>query len=721
MNYDEFRENVIISGFTFKSLAELLNMNPASLCNYSSKPTVPEPMAILSILLKEARLSSPSILDKLSIYRSCSMNRPSIKHYELSTNAAESIFPKADSTIKPVLKWAGGKSQLIPYLEKKIPDNFNTYIEPFIGGAALFFFLRPKKAIISDNNPELVNLYQVIAAKPKELLKELTSFKNEKDFYYQIRSMSFDTLDPLFAAARTIFLNKTCFNGLYRVNKLGLFNTPYGGYKRTTFVDEDNLLKASELLKRATILQADFEDVLENFAKAGDFAFLDPPYIPVSDYSDFNRYTKEKFSFDDQKRLANLATKLAKAGVNILLTNSNTPATKELYRDFNIEVVQTRRNISKKADKRNGEDAIIFFKGKVLSQASFVIPKPVQLNWNEQVKLFPPSRYMGSKHKLLPDLAHVFQEIRFDSALDLFSGSNSVSYLLKSLGKKVISNDYMAMNFHFAKAVIENSGVSLSQEKVFKLIEEPKKIDLFVSNNFRNLYFSEEDNREIDIIRTNISQLSSEYEISIAKSALIRAALKKRPRGIFTFTGFKYDDGRKDLKMSIFEHFREAIKVINQAVFDNQQENYALCLDALSLDEDSDLIYMDPPYCSLFSDNEYVRRYHFLEGLARDWKGVEIQQHTKTKKFKSYPTPFTNKKATYEAFEALFEKYKNKKIVLSYSSNSLPTKEELLSMLRNHGKDVEIFEINHKYSFGNQSNNVGRNQNEVLEYIFVAQ
>lgn len=715
MKYKEFRENIAVSGFTFKSLAELLNMNPASICNYSSKGTVPETMAVLSILLKEARLSDPLILERLVQYKpTCMKVKPGeIKKTETSTPDS------ADTGIKPILKWAGGKTQLLPFLIKHVPSDFGTYIEPFIGGGALFFHLSPKKAIISDSNVELTNLYRVIAKSPIQLIKMLSNFKNERDFYYEVRSQKVENLDPIEAAARTIYLNKTCFNGLYRVNRQGQFNTPYGSYKRTSFIDETNLIHASNLLKRATILEGDFQEVVQEFARPKDFVFFDPPYLPVSKFADFNRYTKETFTLEDQQRLATLAERLSENGVHVLLTNSTAPLVFDLYKEFGKEVVQTKRYISKTSETRKGEDSIIFPINEKKCSIEKITNRSL-LPWEEQIALFPSSRYMGSKSKLVPNLASIFQELSFNSAIDLFCGSSSVGYLLKSLGKKVLSNDYMVMNQLQAKAIVENSNILLPDEKALQLLVPPILSDNFISENFKGLYFSDEDNKQIDILRTNIAMLKNEFEYAIAKSSLIRAALKKRPRGIFTFTGFRYDDGRLDLRKSIFEHFLEGVKIFNQAVFDNGCENRAFCEDAMHFSKDADLVYMDPPYCSRFSDNEYVRRYHFLEGLARDWNGVEIQQHTKTKKFRSYPTPFSNKVSVYTAFESLIAKHKEKIIILSYSSNSLPTKEEIKEMFEKQEKDVSIFEIDHKYSCGNQGHKTGDNKNNAKEFVFVA-
>jgi DNA adenine methylase len=203
-------------------------------------------------------------------------------------------------------------------------------------------------------------------------------------------------------------------------------------------------------------------------------------------------------------------------------------------------------------------------------------------------------------------------------------------------------------------------------------------------------------------------------------SSLIRACIKNRPRGIFTYTGERYNDGRLDLKKSLNEQFVEAVSSINSAVFNNQRQNVARCGDAMTLISDKpDLIYIDPPYYSPLSDNEYVRRYHFVEGLARDWIGVEIQEHTQTKKFKSYPTPFSTRKGAADAFDHLFAKFTSSILIVSYSSNSLPTLDEMVAILSKHKTNVEVIPIDHRYSFGNQAIKVGNNKNKVQEYLFI--
>ena len=205
--------------------------------------------------------------------------------------------------------------------------------------------------------------------------------------------------------------------------------------------------------------------------------------------------------------------------------------------------------------------------------------------------------------------------------------------------------------------------------------------------------------------------------MAIAKTALIRACMKKRARGIFTYTGLRYDDGRADLHLSLEQHVRNAVELVNNAVFDNGQKNVSRMGDAMSVRRKADMVYIDPPYFSPLSDNEYVRRYHFVEGIARDWEGVEMQWHTKTRKFKSYPTPFSTHAGTEQAFNTLFKRFRNSIILVSYSSNALPGKDEIVASLAKHKSHVEVVDVNHQYSFGTQKKG---NKNAVKEYLFVA-
>ena len=617
---------------------------------------------------------------------------------------------------KPILKWAGGKTQLLEHLLPKIPKEYNKYIEPFFGGGALFFALKPNNSIIADSNPELINLYRVIAKDVNSLISELKNLKNEKDFFYDMRKKEFSELSEIEAAARTIFLNKTAFNGLYRVNKKGQFNVPFGYYKNPKILDEDQLLAASKILKKTKILLGDFKDVLCKHAKKGDFIFLDPPYLPVSKYSDFKRYTKEQFYEKDQISLANLVNKLSKKGCHILLTNSNHPLIHELYKDFNIDIYKTKRNINSKSTNRKGEDIIV---SNLKKRIIFANAKSISSSLSDQMLKFPTTRYMGSKNKILPYIRDITREFDFSSAIDLFSGSGIVSYMLKSEGKSVISNDYMALGSTFSKALIENNSEILPLKLAKKLLCKNEKNDKFVQSNFKDLYFADEENILIDNIRANIRGLRNPYKKALALSALCRACTKKRPRGIFTYTGNRYDDGRKDLKTSIEDHFINAVDIFNNAVFDNKKINLSIRKDAMDLTSSGNFVYMDPPYYSLCSDNEYIRRYHFTEGICCNWEGVEMQWHTKTKKFKNYPTPFSHKEKAKKAFDKLFAKYKKSIILVSYSSNCLPTLDEMVEMLAKYKKFVEVLSIDYRYSFANQKENMSSNKNIVKEYLFL--
>ncbi len=615
---------------------------------------------------------------------------------------------------KPILKWAGGKTQMLDDIMPKIPDKFGKYIEPFIGGGALFFALNPEQAIISDSNPELINLYQQVAENIEEVITYLQQYKNTKEDFYKVRELDWTQLSKSEAAARMIYLNKTCFNGLYRVNQRGHFNVPFGKYKAPKFCDEEALHTASEILKKTTIICGDYLSVLKKYAEPGDFIFLDPPYLPVSEYSDFKRYTKEQFYEEDHVELASEVRRLHELGCHVILTNSNHILVHELYADYKIVVIQTKRYISCNGSKRKGEDVIVDIPPKNKKMLN-LIPKSL----NEQVLKYPPTRYMGSKSKLLSQIWTVASQFKFDTVVDLFSGSGIVGYMFKAQGKSVISNDYMAMSAIFSKSLIENNNVTLSLDEAKKLLTKEKESDHFVENTFHGLYFTDEENVLIDILRTNIAAIHDPYKHAIAMNALIRACIKKRPRGIFTYTGDRYNDGRKDLKKSLEQQFLEAVKIINEAIFDNGYINKSKFGDAMTLKiEHSDLVYIDPPYYSPLSDNEYVRRYHFVEGLARDWKGVEIQENTMTKKFKSYPTPFSTRSGAVDAFDKLFKKFSNSILIVSYSSNSQPTSDEMVTLMAKYKEHVDVIPIDYTYSFGNQKQ-AKTNHNKVQEYLFV--
>ena len=615
---------------------------------------------------------------------------------------------------KPILKWAGGKTQMLNDLLPKVPSSYGRYIEPFFGGGAMFFALQPENAIIADSNPELINMYRQVAANVDEVIQYLKKYENTSEMFYTVREQEWTQLPKAEAAARTIFLNRTCFNGLYRVNKQGKFNVPYGKYANPKICDEDGLKAASEALKKAEILCGDYLLVLDHYAQPGDFVFLDPPYLPISEYADFKRYTKEQFYEEDHIELAKIIMRLQERGCHIILTNSNHPLVHELYAPFTIDVIQTKRHISCNGSTRKGEDVIVTIPPKQQTLVK-LDPQPMP----QQVSAYPPTRFMGSKSKLLSEIWSVVSQFNVNTVVDLFSGSGVVGYMLKAQGKAVISNDYMAMSATFTKAMVENNGVTLPLDEAKSLLVAHKESDHFVADTFKGLYYSDEENDLIDTLRTNIAAMKDQYKQAIAMTALIRACIKKRPRGIFTYTGHRYDDGRQDLKKSLSQQFLEAVEAVNKAVFDNGKINHSKHGDAMDLKvENADLVYIDPPYYSPLSDNEYVRRYHFVEGLARDWKGVEIQEHTQTKKFKSYPTPFSTRKGAADAFDKLFKKFANSILVVSYSSNSQPTQDEMVAIMAKYKEHVEVIPIDYKYSFGNQSE-AKTHRNSVQEYLFV--
>ena len=264
-----------------------------------------------------------------------------------------------DDVAKPILKWAGGKTQLLPEISSRMPKKYNGYIEPFLGGGALFFRLDHDQAVVADSNPELINMYQMVAHQCDRVIEILKKYRNDKEMFYDVRSQDWEKLEKTEAAARMIYLNRTCFNGLYRLNRKGQFNTPFGKYKNPKICNEHKLRMASLVLQKSIIICGDYLNVLKEYAKKDDFVFLDPPYVPISEYADFKRYTKEQFYEDDQRRLAEEVHRLVEVGCNVMLTNSNHPLVHELYRGYRIDIIQTKRNINRNGNKRKGEDVIV--------------------------------------------------------------------------------------------------------------------------------------------------------------------------------------------------------------------------------------------------------------------------------------------------------------------------------------------------------------------------
>lgn len=260
---------------------------------------------------------------------------------------------------EPILKWAGGKRQLMGELMPLVPKYKGKYIEPFLGGGALFFALSPEHAILSDCNKELIALYKTVARKAEQVIKELKQYKNTEEEYYRIRALDWETLTDAEAAARMIFLNKTGYNGLYRVNREGGFNVPYGKRKTVNFCNEEQIRRAAQVLKKKKVFCGDYKKILKKYAEPGDFIFLDPPYFQVTEKETFLRYTSDRFYEPNQEELAEIVNDLYDKGCDIMITNSKHPRIEELYGRFPIKVVPVRRAVNCKGNGRKGEDTIV--------------------------------------------------------------------------------------------------------------------------------------------------------------------------------------------------------------------------------------------------------------------------------------------------------------------------------------------------------------------------
>jgi DNA adenine methylase len=251
---------------------------------------------------------------------------------------------------QPFVKWAGGKRWLAAHIQKITPNGWNGhYYEPFVGGGALFFALKPKRATLSDVNEELITTYLAIRNCPDEVIQSLDSYPFSKQFFYDLRKRSPRTGHTI--AARFLFLNKTCWNGLYRVTKEGKFNTPFGRYENPTICDEERIRAASKLLKRATMLAGDFERQVRR-AKAGDFVYFDPPYITGHQNNGFLKYNSQLFSWSDQERLAKLAIELTTKGVHVLISNADQNSVVRLYEGFRYHQISRRSLIGGQVKSR---------------------------------------------------------------------------------------------------------------------------------------------------------------------------------------------------------------------------------------------------------------------------------------------------------------------------------------------------------------------------------
>ena len=265
------------------------------------------------------------------------------------------VLEKLEKETYPIVKWVGGKRQLMFELLKNMPKSYSRYFEPFIGGGALFFELQPENAYISDMNEELINLYSVVRDNVYELIEDLNKHEVSKEYFLEIRNIDrtdeYKNLSNVQRASRFIYLNRTCFNGLYRVNSQGQFNVPFGNYKNPRIVDENNLLNCSELLKKTEIKCADFSDILTKVKKS-DFVYFDPPYVPLNETSSFTSYTKDGFDMDMQFKLREVCDELDSMGVMFMLSNSDTKFVNELYSNYEIKKVFASRAVNANAEGR---------------------------------------------------------------------------------------------------------------------------------------------------------------------------------------------------------------------------------------------------------------------------------------------------------------------------------------------------------------------------------
>jgi DNA adenine methylase len=270
--------------------------------------------------------------------------------------------------ITPLLKWAGGKRQLRSELICRLPDRWGTYFEPFIGGGALLVELanlgRLGRAVIGDKNPELVNLYQIVKQDPETLIRALSDekFRNDNESFRTLKA-EFNALigtrrRPVDRAALLVYLNKHSYNGLWRVNRKGHYNVPFGKYVRPSLPSPQSLMRFSRMLEGVTLMHADFEQIVRT-AKRGDFVYFDPPYHPLSKTARFTDYTTGGFSFEDQKRLARVYRRLSDRGVRLMLSNSSMPEIKKLYDGLSIHIVPAKRSINCDGQKRTGVTEII--------------------------------------------------------------------------------------------------------------------------------------------------------------------------------------------------------------------------------------------------------------------------------------------------------------------------------------------------------------------------
>ena len=332
---------------------------------------------------------------------------------------------------------------------------------------------------------------------------------------------------------------------------------------------------------------------------------------------------------------------------------------------------------------------------------------------------FPELRYMGSKKRLLPWIHDAIAGLDFETAMDPFSGSGSVAYLLKAMGRAVVATDFLNVSATVAKALVENSDATLDAPAMRRLMSSNERAPDFIQRTFTGVFYAPEDLAFLDRVSANMAKLDDARLRALAMAALVRSCLKKQPRGVFTISGdvSKHDDGRRDLRLSLEEHFHEQVTVYNGAVFSNGRPNRAFKADVFEADpEGVDLVYLDPPYVPRADDNCYVKRYHFVEGLSAYWHDMEIMEWTKVKKIEKKFTPFSYRGRAVDAFDRMFERFRHQTIVMSYSSNGYPDLDTLVGLMRRTKRTVEVVTRPHRYHFGTHAAVV---RSVVDEYLIV--
>lgn len=330
-----------------------------------------------------------------------------------------------------------------------------------------------------------------------------------------------------------------------------------------------------------------------------------------------------------------------------------------------------------------------------------------------KVGILPSTRYQGSKYKILKLIDYYTKDLKFDSVLDAFGGTGCVGYMFKKNGKQVFYNDSLKFNYYVGLAIVENSKIILSSKDLNFILKKHSKIKYptFIYDTFHDIYFTDEENKWLDIIITNISQIKDKYKQALAYYALFQACIIKRPYNLFhrknlyirTAEVERSFGNKKTWDTSFEVHFRRFIEEANNAVFDNGMENMAFHSDVFNLDVKADLVYIDTPYISVKGVGvNYFDFYHFLEGIIfyDQWSNL-IDEKSKHKKIKNGKNEWCNKGEIHQAFEKLFEKFKNSIIVVSYREDGMPTIDELVNMLKAYKKSIEIKKIDYKYVLSN--------------------